>query len=390
METLQTVAASAAPAAPVAPVPSAPSPRVSAEKLSDAFIQQTFEVPLSVHLLSGLADSTFRFWKRVGDLETKSLSDSLQDVTVDRPIYIAGLARSGTTILLEALSKHEQVATHCYRDFPFLCFPHWWNQSQSDKAHETATERAHGDGILITPDSPEAMEEVLWQKFFPQAHDSTVSNVLDASHQHPEFESFYREHIRKLLLLRNRPRYVAKGNYNLTRLAYLHKMLPDARFVVPIRRPEAHIASLMKQQELFSRGERKFPRALAHMRRVGHYEFGLDRRVINVGDPETVEQIEKLWQSGDEVRGWAKYWAHLYGPLLREATHLVRYEDLCSDAHTTLNSIREHVRLDPSNALTMFADQIHPPSYYQSGFSDDDVTIIKEETVAVAEKYGYS
>ncbi|WP_256206685.1 sulfotransferase [Pseudomonas sp. BAY1663] len=68
------------------------------------------------------------------------------------------------------------------------------------------------------------------------------------------------------------------------RLGYLQRLYPDARFVLAIRDPVWHIASLIKQQRLFVAGERAEPRALEHMRRVGHYEFGLDRRPINVGD----------------------------------------------------------------------------------------------------------
>ena len=42
-------------------------------------------------------------------------------------------------------------------------------------------ERAHKDRILVTPDSPEAMEEVLWMRFFPAVHDEAASQVLDAA-----------------------------------------------------------------------------------------------------------------------------------------------------------------------------------------------------------------
>src|SRR3546814_18222232 len=90
--------------------------------------------------------------------------------------------------------------------------------------------------------------------------------------------------MRKLLWVRRRPRYLAKANYNGTRMEYLLKLFPDARFVLPLRDPAAHIASLMKQQRLFCEGERRHPAALEHMRRIGHFEFGIDRRPIHVGD----------------------------------------------------------------------------------------------------------
>ena len=35
---------------------------------------------------------------------------------------------------------------------------------------ESAVERAHGDRLMITPSSPEAMEEPIWMHFFDNAH----------------------------------------------------------------------------------------------------------------------------------------------------------------------------------------------------------------------------
>src|SRR3546814_11516245 len=106
--------------------------------------------------------------------------------------------------------------------------------------------------------------------------------------------------MRKLLWVRRRPRYLSKANYNVTRMEYLLKLFPDARFVLPLRDPAAHIASLMKQQRLFCEGERRHPAALEHMRRIGHFAFGLDRRPINVGDG-AIGEVLQAFESGDEI-----------------------------------------------------------------------------------------
>ena len=45
-------------------------------------------------------------------------------------------------------------------------------------------------------------------------------------------------------------RYAAKNNYNLTRMEYLLKVNPGAKFLLYIRNPVNHIASLMKQHRL--------------------------------------------------------------------------------------------------------------------------------------------
>ena len=357
-----------------------------------------FAVPWSVHFASGLVHRFPRLWIQLGNLETWSLREQLATVTINRPIFIAGIARSGSTILLEALAAHPDVATHKYRDFPGVFTPYWWDRAMQNAAAGAASrERAHGDGIAVTPDSPEAMEEMLWMAFFPRAHDPQVSSVLDGDTEHAKFESFYREHVRKLLLARGGRRYVSKGNYNLTRLGYLLKLFPDARFVVPVRRPESHLASLIKQHRLFSEAQRAHPRALAYVQRVGHFEFGLDRRPICAGDSAATQSVLDLWKRGEEVRGLARYWAQLYGWLadqldrdedLRRAATVVRYEELCRAPEAMLRTILDHCQLEATDAILAFAERLQEPAYYRPHFSEDELEIIAEETDAVARRLG--
>ena len=121
-----------------------------------------------------------------------------------------------------------------------------------------------------------------------------------------------------------------------------------------MRDPVWHIASLMKQHRLFCTGERGNRRAIDYMRRAGHFEFGLDLRPINTGNDETVREIQALWDRGEEVRGWARYWAMVYGyvaevleadPALREAAMVLRYEDLCGRPEQTIRKMLAHCRL---------------------------------------------
>ena len=216
----------------------------------------------------------------------------------------------------------------------------------------------------------------------------------------PAFERFYVDHLKKILLVRGGQRYLSKGNYNLTRFAYLLKLFPDARFIVPVRDPRWHIASLMKQHRLFDAEERRDPRILKHMQRAGHFEFGLDRRVINVGDA--------AGRAGDRGRSGARATKCAAGraigrcsmascwrsrsadPAVRQASLIVRYEDLCDRAEATLSAAFAHVGLDlaPGEAAAM-ATRLSQPGYYQLGFTPEEEAIIAEETGAVAAALGY-
>ncbi len=359
------------------------------------------EMPRWLDALGGFIDRTAGFWQKLGELESSSHRSELDALPIDRPIYVAGLARSGSTILLELLAAQPGVATHRYRDFPPIFTPLFWNRAFAHvyRADTPPAERAHKDRILVTPDSPEAMEEVLWMRFFKHAHAVGTSQVLDCTTSNPAFERFYTDHLKKILLVRGGRRYLSKGNYNLTRFAYLHKLFPGARFVVPVRDPRWHIASLMKQDRLFRAEEERDPRILKHMQRVGHFEFGLDRRAIVAGDPAAAAEVERLWNGGEAVRGWARYWAMLYGfvldqrqadPVLGAAVQLVRYEDLCNRPEATLTSVFAHadLPLEPDELAPMAA-RLSQPTYYDPGFTPAEEAVIADETKAVRERLGY-
>jgi hypothetical protein len=232
--------------------------------------------------------------------------------------------------------------------------------------------------------------------FFPKLHDPATSAILDRENSNPAFDAFYGDHIRKLLSVRGGKRYLSKGNYNLTRLAFLQERFPDARFILPIRAPAWHIASLMKQHRLFVNeldGNRK---AIDHMRRVGHFEFGPDRRPINAGDDRAIRTICDLWENGDEVEGQARYWAHLHGKVadqletddrLRDAVLIVSYEKLCAAPTVWIERLFEHCRLSiDESKVKELAAKVQFPGYYQPKFSVAEREMIDDITGPVAER----
>ncbi len=321
-----------------------------------AALAAPFEVPAWIDRLAAWVGHAPQFWQRLGRLETQVLEDRIAGTRVEAPIYICGLARSGSTILLETLAEHPATTTHAYRDFPLVHTPYFWNRflDRAQRKRATAVERAHGDGILVTPDSPEAVEEVLWMSFFPELHQPGAVDVLDSDTRAPAFERYYDEHLRKLLWLRGGQRYLTKGNYNSTRMRYLARLYPDARFVVPLRDPVAHVASLLRQHQRFCALHAADPRAQRYMSRLGHFEFGLDRRAIHAGDAQRHAAILAAWARGDEFEGYALAWDDLYrhiadqldaSPSLRVATLIVRHEALRDAPQAQLARLHDHCGL---------------------------------------------
>jgi Sulfotransferase family len=228
-----------------------------------------------------------------------------------------------------------------------------------------AVERPHKDRILITSASPDAFEEPLWRQFFPAQHEPGANQRLTAEVSHPKFEAFYRDHLRKILLLRGAPRYVSKGNYNVGRIEYLAKLFPDAVFVVPVRRPLEHVASLCRQHALFASYGEADPRVPLYLAAAGHFEFGLQRRSLVLGNGAAERQAGL--GTGDDVLGYAQQWVEVYGhverlmaqPELAGRILLVRYEDFCAAPEQGLDAILAHAGLaDADGTVRAFAAQI--------------------------------
>ena len=83
----------------------------------------------------------------------------------DNHVFVAGLARSGTTILLNALYESNQFSSLSYQNMPFILAPNLWSKVSVAKQNIELIERAHGDGIKVSSTSPEAFEEVFWMTF---------------------------------------------------------------------------------------------------------------------------------------------------------------------------------------------------------------------------------
>jgi hypothetical protein len=365
---------------------------------------QRFSVPAGFYwAVRGVAAGAPLF-VALGNLESSMLRRTLRRTSVDRPVYICGLPRAGTTISLQMLSEHPDVTTHKYADFLMPYTPYAWNwlfPKVPVNAMRTPVPRIHRDRIVVTRDSAEMGEEILWERFFPHVHDESQRSVLDERTSNPGFERFYRDHIAKLLLARKRSRYVSKAIMCVIRMQYLRRIFPDARFLLYVRNPIDHVASLLKQDRIWSELDRDDPRQIEIIELTGHHEFG-DRQIMaNLGDASTLEEIRELRSSGRTVRARALYWAYIYDfvtrqlasdPALAQSVCIVRYEDLCSNSLETIDRIVAHIELDlePFAAVrTAYAEKLSFPEYYRPDFGSSELADIVDVTQSVAARFEY-
>jgi hypothetical protein len=66
-------------------------------------------------------------------------------------------------------------------------------------------------------------------------------------------------------------------------------------------------------------------------------------------------------------------------PALREATMILRYEDLCENPEETIRRMMAHCRLEADETVIQrYAGQLKPPAYYRPEFSEEELRAISE------------
>lgn len=372
--------------------------------IKEAAKPQKFSVPGPFYWSVRGVHAAAPLFVALGNLESKMMEGRIARQSIDRPVYICGLPRAGTTITLQMLSEHPDVFTHKYADFLMPYMPYVWNQVFPRipvNAMRKPVPRIHRDRIEVTRDSAEMGEEILWEHFFPYIHDEKAYSVLDSTTSNPAFESFYADHLRKLALVRERSRYVSKAILCVLRMKYLQKMFPDARFLLYIRNPIDHVASMIKQDRIWAELERDDPRQIEIIELTGHHEFGPHQIMANVGNAEVLREIRRLFDAGQVAQSRARYWTYVYGfiakqladdPQLARRVCIVRYEDLCSDSLATIDRILAHTGLaaEPfAAAREAYGKKLSFPDYYKPKFSAEELADINAVTGSVAASFGY-
>ncbi|MEM7543359.1 MAG: sulfotransferase [Pseudomonadota bacterium] len=320
-------------------------------------------------LLHRIAFATSHLQMAVADLESLSFKAPLAQASARRPVFITALPRAGTTLLLEILATLPEFNSHTYRDLPFVLCPLFWRQL-SRPFWKTAPprERSHGDGMMITYDSPEAVEEIIWKLFWPAHYDKEGISVWTADEIDEEFQSFYRNHIRKRSIIENQgqaQRYLAKNNANVARLELLLRLFSDARIVIPLRDPYAHIGSLAAQHQHFSQVHQHDRFALRYMEWLGHHEFGGALKPIDF-DHWLTGVSAKPAELGFWVEYWLAYARHLQNTK-SSRLHFFDYEAACQGDGEPLDRLAEYLELSEAEPLRQAGDRFRTSHQYDLG-----------------------
>ena len=346
--------------------------------------------------LHRVAFSTIPIQKALADFEDRLHAGRIANFEIERPVFIASLPRAGTTLLLETLCSSGAFVAHTYRHMPFLFIPLLWHAiSHRFRLTGGAVERAHGDGLTIGYDSAEAFEEALWRAF--HRHRYLSDRILpwrdDASAASAEFDTFIKNHMRKLIALHlsqeaakegkqgdeqergGAPRYISKNNGNFARLAQIVRIFPDATVLVPLRNPVDHAASLLHAHLRFEEIHARESFTRRYMKDIGHFDFGANLRPIDFD-----HWLDRPVPEANNANFWLTYWRAAFAHILAHPSRnivLVDYDGLCAQPATHLERIAGKTDLAQVADLAPAAGRFRAPTRYDAATLGLDESLLE-------------
>lgn len=209
------------------------------------------------------------FFKTTG-LLTKplnALAGTVEDIvrgsklnqSIERPIFILGNFRSGTTLLETLLLRGSATASFNY-----------FSQILPDCPSLSLLLRRMAPALdppMHVPHQPNAMVsgvdpfegEPFWRACKNNYWTDAPSNILGQDFVDASFAHYFKKTINKYLLAHGKRRFVNKNPWNTLRIGYLSSLFPDAKFVYIVRRPSKILRSHLDMERIFETLFRKHP-----------------------------------------------------------------------------------------------------------------------------------
>ena len=308
-----------------------------------------------------IRSASFR-WERQG-IPTNVLKKEPQGI-----VWVCGLARAGTTLMTEFLYETDAFCSLTYRDMPLVLAPgRWrWLSRWSSLRGPDRVERAHGDGISVGLDSPEALEEVFWSTIAPEIyqHPDRLTSHEPTQAQLDDYQAYLH------CVLQSRPdkvkRFLSKNNNHLIRLPHLLNRFPSSRCVIPLRPPVAQAESLLRQHLRWTARHAEDSFSLTYMRWLCHFEFGADYRPFefNLAHDHT-----PTYQDPHQLEHWLHRWLAAYQHIQRLHSSqiiLIDYQHLVDHPYHSLKLLCHALDLEVNEERLKSWSQRIKPSHHSS------------------------
>lgn len=255
---------------------------------------------------------------------------------ISRPVFIAGPARSGTSLLFSIVSKARSLWSP-YRE---LHAPYEWGiglKPDLEKGGSNQLSRKH-----VTSSRASIVRATLWSESFNIELFGSTHPVGGVYHLVRRTSEVYKR-------LRRAPiRIVDKNPKHCFRIDFLHEIFPDAKFIFLFRRPETNINSLIEGWESGKFATYKIP----HQGEIFRWQFDLP--------PGWVEWIDR-----DLPARCAHQWVGYNRALLRAERALptgsvvrCHYEDLLDNPFLVVRSLFDFLDVEMTGTVQSHCESL--------------------------------
>jgi hypothetical protein len=308
----------------------------------DDFGQWSFEEPLGILLRSYYEEANLSAFGRIAvrwDMlrflsnllrlrEEEKKDPAVLEERIDRPIFVLGLPRSGTTFLHNLLADDSgNLTPRCWQTvFPY---PVGAQKNGSRDRRAELTARQYSQFLLLAPELPSLhpLDARAAQECIEITGHVFRSLRFDTTHYVPSFQQWledaghleaYRFHKRFLQHLQHQNgggQWILKSPDHIFALEALCEVYPDARFVFVHRDPMKVLPSVARLTEILRQ---------PFTRKIDRLQIG--------------QQISNRWELGSKLLIEASDWLKSSPERIKH----VRYKDLVRDPFAIVTDLYRH------------------------------------------------